>query len=83
MIINNIAIRNETILATRSHFITNCNACILGACSGEFRVNDLPKYIDWQKRYISSIAKGESDHTLTFLQQALYIQTGNCIAILP
>lgn len=81
--VNGITITNETIMKTRSHFINNCNACILGACSCEFRVNDLMKYIEWQKRYISSIVKGESDHTLTFLQRALWLQTGEMAAILP
>jgi hypothetical protein len=83
MTVNNIAITNETIIATRSHFINICNACILGACSNEFRVNDLRKYIEWEKQHISRYAKGEGDNTLTFLQRALWLQTGEMVAILP
>lgn len=81
--VNGITITNETIMKTRSHYINNCNACILQADSGIFRVNDLMKHREWQKRWIRHIANGESDHTLAFLQHALWLQTGKMEAILP
>jgi hypothetical protein len=83
MQVNDTIITHATIILTRNHFIDNCNACITGATKGDFRVNDLSKYVAWQQRCISSMRNGESDHTLTFLQRALWLQTGNCVAILP
>lgn len=83
MTCNGIEITQATIKATREHFIDNCKACILDATNGKFRVNDLNKYIEWQTKYIESTNNGENDHTLTFLQRALWLQTGNMIAILP
>lgn len=82
MRVNNVEITEETILKTRQYFIDNCRACIDDAVSGETRVNNLKDYIQWEEDRISRLQEGMSDHTLTFVQAALWIQTGECIAIL-
>lgn len=83
MNINGIEITSETILATRNHFVGIYKGCIAEAVSGEVRVNDLDKYIQSHEQHISKILAGESDHTLAFLQCALWLQTGECVAMLP
>jgi len=83
MDVNGIDITSETIMATRNHFIDISKRCISDAKSGEVRVNDLDKYVEWQERSIERTKQGDNDHTLTFLQHALWLQTGECVAILP
>ena len=82
MKVNGIEITNETVIATRAYYIDNCEKCIVGAINGDFRVNDLDKYIKWQRQCIVRTTNGENDHTLTFLQHALWLQTGETVAIL-
>lgn len=82
MRVNNIEITQETIEATRQYYINLYRACIEDATSGRVRVNDLAKYVESEERHIARMMAGESDHTLTFVQHALYIQTGECIGIL-
>lgn len=82
MLVNGINITTETIERTRNHFVENCKSCIAGSINGEFKVNDLNKYVDWQEKQIKIFLAGKNDHTLTFLQRALWIQTGKMVAIL-
>jgi hypothetical protein len=82
MRVNNVEITEETILKTRQYFINNHRACIDDAISGRTRVNDLQGYIRSEEDRIFGLEEGLSDHTLTFVQAALWIQTGECIAIL-
>lgn len=73
----------ESILAARQWFADNAAACIAEVKSGEVRVNNPEKYFaDQEQRAIDSLA-GKYDHSLTFLQRAHYIQTGECPALLP
>ncbi len=89
---NNTELTQETILATRQHFIDNCNNCIrlcrqrdVEECSewNEFFVNDKAKYISDEESMINYFQSGEGDHTFTFLQRAYWIQTGEMVALLP
>lgn len=73
----------ETIRATRQWFADNAHACIAEARSGAVRVNDLPAYIAWREESAVAALRGDYDHSLTFLQRATYIQTGDCPALLP
>jgi hypothetical protein len=82
MRVNNIEITEDTILATRMHFADIHRACIADALTGETRVNNPKTYIEWEMKRIEQCMRGEFDHTLTYLQAALWIQTGDCIAIL-
>jgi hypothetical protein len=73
----------ETIQATRQWFADNARACIAEVQSGEVRVNDLPAYTAWREESAAAALRGDYDRTLTFLQRATYIQTGDCPALLP
>jgi hypothetical protein len=82
MTINGVVITAETIQKTRQWFADNAQDCILGANRGEFYVNDLGKFTDWQNRCIAESLSGAWDHNLTFVQRALFIQTGQSIPML-
>lgn len=82
MLVNKVEITDETIEKTRQHFIDIHRACIADAISGETRVNDLQKYIHCKEDRIFALEQGLSDYSLTFAQAALWIQTGECVAIL-
>ena len=73
----------ETIRATRQWFADNAHACIEDARTGVTRVNDVEDYAAWQSRCAREALAGDYDHSLTFLQRATYIQTGECPALLP
>ena len=73
----------ETIRATRQWFADNARVCIAAAQSGKVRVNDLTAYIAWQEESAAAALRGDYDRSLTFLQRATYIQTGECPALLP
>jgi len=76
----------ETILKTREHFFNIKMACIDDVKSGKLI---LPKHTDqatyFAERYKSAMDSmlGRNDHTLTFLQRAHWIQTGDMFALLP
>lgn len=79
----NIRITQETILKTRQHFIDICYGCIKEAQSGDVYVNDIDDYVAWRHSQITEYMMGKNDHTVTFQQRALWIQTGECRPILP
>ncbi len=83
MIFNGVTITPGTIERTRKHFADLCRACIAEAESGERPVNDLPAYEAWQCESIARVMAGGDDHTLTFMQRAYWLQTGDCPALLP
>jgi hypothetical protein len=72
----------KTVQATREWFAQNGRDCIEGATAGKWHVNDLSRYVEWQNRRIAASLAGEYDHTLTFVQRALYIQTGVSVPLL-
>lgn len=86
-----VKITQESILAARQWYMTNARACIDLARSrdvpklneGEFYVNDLPEYVARERERIEEHRQGQHDHTFAFMQTAHYIQTGECIALLP
>ncbi len=71
-----------TIKATREQGIAQCEACIAEAESGAVFVNDLPGYIAYQRGDQEKYRNGDYDHTLHFLQRAIYIQTGESIPMM-
>lgn len=73
----------KMILATREHFAQIHVDCIIGASEGEFFVNDLMSYIAWQFGMLRATERGDYDHTFTFLQFAHFLETEDCIALLP
>ncbi len=82
MKVNGIQIGEQTIQATREHFAQIHRDCISKAKHGEFRVNDLSRYIRFHTKMIENSLSGNSDQTLTFLQRAVWIQTGSCPSLL-
>ena len=82
MTVNGVAITPETILATREHFAQIDRDCIEEAVSGAQRVNDLQSYVAWREQSIADGMAGKYDHTVTFMQRALWLQTGDCPALL-
>lgn len=77
-----LALTPETIAKTRQYYIDNCAACIVEAVSGAVRVNDLDKYIAWNKERAERFKTGENDNTFTFIQMAVYLQTGESVPLL-
>jgi hypothetical protein len=76
-------ITKETIMQTRQWFLDNTQACIDEAISGDVKVNDINSYVESTLKRMDDIEAGEWDHTFTFQQRAVYIQTGECHALLP
>jgi hypothetical protein len=76
-------ITQETIIATRQWFADNARGCISEVESGAVRVNDPESYFEWRLQQVADSLAGNNDHTFTFLQRAHYIQTGECVALLP
>ncbi len=73
----------ELTTATRQHFANICLACIKGATTGEYKVNDLDRYVERQTAEHYDILAGMNDNTFTFQQYKHYLATGNCVALLP
>ena len=82
MTVNGIVITPETILATREWYAANARACINGATTGKFRVNDLAEFVEWHGQMALDYLRGDNDGALAFMQRALYMQTGVSVAIL-
>lgn len=80
---NDTEITQETIIQTRKHFADLSQKCIDKAISGEFRVNNLQSYIELQHASIEYALLGKNDYTFTFMQRAYWLQTGECVALLP
>jgi hypothetical protein len=72
----------QALTAARTYYIELAQACINDANKGILLVNDLPKFITWQKQAIEAFKAGKNDHTFTMQQRAHYIQTGECVALL-
>jgi len=82
MTCNGIEITQATIQATREWFAQNARDCIDAAQSGRIHVNDLSRYVTQQMYRRDGALAGHIDHTLTFIQRALYIQTGVSVPLL-
>ena len=83
---NGIQIREESIHACRQWFIDNQQACIASALDGSLglasHVDPLLYVTKCTEKQIE-IARGKWDNTITFMQRAYYIQTGEFVALLP
>lgn len=72
----------ETIQRTREHFADIGRDCIREAQDGTTRVNDLAGYVAWREQAIEDVLT-TTRFSLTFLQRAHYLQTGESVALLP
>jgi hypothetical protein len=79
---NGVEIRPEVIVQTRQWFADNAQACIDEVKSGAVRVNNPEEYFEWKESDKVDAMSGAFDHSLTFLQRAYSIQTGEFIALL-
>jgi hypothetical protein len=71
-----------SILATRQRFAENFRACIDEARQGTVEVNNLSRYCAWCESCAIDALNGKYDHTITFLQRAWFIQTGESVPLL-
>lgn len=75
--------KEQAVIAARQWFADNAQACIDEAVSGQVRVTNLVSYVADQTQRIQDCLAGKWDHTMSFQQRVLFIQTGECHAILP
>lgn len=73
----------ETIHATRQWFADNALACIAEVESGDVKVNNRERYFSQCRQRHADALAGKGDHTFAFRQRAHYIQTGECVPLLP
>ena len=86
MIFNGVEITQESIIACRQWFIDNQQACIEGALDGTLGLAshvDVALYVADCKVRQRDYLLGGIDYTFTFMQRAHYMQTGECVALLP
>lgn len=79
---NGEGLLEENIEKAREFYIQLSRNCIEGAKKGEFFVNDLDKYVEWQMKSIERLNTNDN-FWLGFFQTAYYFQTGKSIALLP
>ncbi|MDV5126967.1 hypothetical protein ACO7RW_01525 [Bacillus amyloliquefaciens] len=80
---NGVQLTDESIQKTRKWFADNAMACIEEVKSGKVYVNDRESYFAWRKKEAKEYIEGKYDYTVTFLQHACFIQTGESVALLP
>jgi hypothetical protein len=80
---NGVLLTNESIQSTRKWFSDNSIACIEEVKNGKVWVNDEEYYFNWRNKAAKEYIEGLHDHTVAFLQRAYFIQTGECVALLP
>lgn len=83
---NGVEITKESIQACRQWFADNADACVCQAEDGTAPLAShypLELYRAKMAEHRVSALAGEFDHTFTFIQRAYYIQTGECVALLP
>ncbi|WP_063563019.1 hypothetical protein [Paenibacillus sp. O199] len=78
-----VELTEESIQRTRELFADIALECIDEVKNGKVRVNDPESYFAWRKEEAREALYGKTDHTLTFLQRAYYVQTGESVALLP
>lgn len=83
---NGEILTEATIIATRQHFADIYQAVIDKTLSGEHAPAshvDIQGYIAQYKEKQRAMLAGESEDNFTFLQRAYWLQTGDCVALLP
>lgn len=80
---NNTQLTAETIQSTRQHFADIEQGCIDEVLSGAVRVNNPESYINRCKASKEKYLTGVLQISVTFLQRAYWLQTGEMIALLP
>ncbi len=86
MTFNGVVITQESIIACRQWFADNADACIREAEDGTAPLashHPIELYRGKMAERKDAALAGEFDSTFTFMQRAHYIQTGECVALLP
>lgn len=77
-----VVLTDETLAATWQWHADLERKCAAAASAGEYRVNDLDAYVkDCEARAVAYEAR-EGRMSLGFIQQALFIQTGESVPLL-
>ena len=85
MKVNGVRITAKTIRATREHFAGIGRRSIAEAKAGTLGLPpeaSIPRYVAWEEGNIARMLSGADDNSLTFLQRALLLQTGDAPALL-
>jgi hypothetical protein len=80
---NGEQLTEETIQKTEKWFADNAIACIEEVKSGKVFANDHESYFKWMNDTAKEYIEGTYSVTVAFLQRAYFIQTGECVALLP
>ena len=86
MTFNGVVITQESITACRQWFADNADACVREAEDGTAPLAShypIELYREKMAARKASALAGEFDHTFAFMQRAHYMQTGECVALLP
>ena len=86
MTFNGVTITQESIIACRKWFADNVDACVREAEDGTAPLAShypIELYREKMAERKEAALAGEFDHTFTFMQRAHYMQTGECVALLP
>ena len=81
-----VTITQESIIACRQWFADNADACVREAEDGTAPLAShypIELYREKMAERKEAALAGEFDHTFTFMQRAHYMQTGECVALLP
>lgn len=77
-----VTLTRETIDKTWQWYIDNARDCINEVLSGEVKVNNVKRYIDWNLDQIEMFQNRKCNIWLGFIQRAVYIQTGESIPLM-
>lgn len=80
---NNVDLTEQTLLKTDEHFAEICQGCIDEVLRGDVKVNDVDTYVIANSLLKEDYLKGRNRNNLTYMQRAYWIQTGECIGLLP
>lgn len=77
-----VTLTDETLDKTWQHFADLERRCAVAATLGEFRVNDLRGYVRDCLENAARYDRHEGRMSLTFVQQAYFIQSGESVPLL-
>ena len=72
----------ETIDKTWKWFSDHCRLCAADAIAGKFFVNDLKRYVEREHAEAARYDRHEGVMSVTFIQRAYYIQSGESVPLL-
>lgn len=81
-----VELTEQTMQKTREHFAANIDGQVVEIESGAIKLpshNPKEQHFAWLSERKAAGLAGANDYTLTFLQRAHWIQTGEMIALLP